>query len=119
VSRAAAICGAFLALLALAAAGPLAAQSRDGKDRRVTIVNDTGRRVRGLFAKDPLVLQTFEEDALGDRYLEPGQSIELDFDNGAGHCLLDLRVEFAEGAAVHDRVDVCEARAWRVSAGKP
>jgi hypothetical protein len=110
---------AVVALAQVVSAGAAAATAADGKDRHVTILNDTDRRVQGFFPRDPIVIQTFEEDYLGDRYLEPGQSIRLEIYDGTNQCRYDFRVEFTEGAPVHDSVDVCETREWRVSAGKP
>ena len=103
------------ALVAAVAAAPAAAQrSADGNDRRILIENQASQAivyVRG----SPVAASSFGADRIPERTLGHGDSAVVDFDNGSGDCMYDLRATLADGSHV-DRmnVNVCQASQWRI-----
>ena len=102
------------ALAAAAVSVPVSAQSADGLDRRVQIVNRSSQAilyVRGSPTSDP----SFGDDRIPDRVVGSGQSVVVDFDSGTRHCQYDLRVTLADGSNI-DRmnVNVCRVSRWTI-----
>jgi hypothetical protein len=88
--------------LGLAAAGSAAAA-----DYSVLVVNNTNHTLTNLYASsinDP----NYHGDWLGRYVLHPGQSITINFNDGAGSCLFDVRGNFNDSTYVQQHgVNVC------------
>lgn len=107
---------ALAAVAATAGAGPAFAQGADGLDRRVLIDNRSGQTI--LYVRgSPTDAASFGADRIPDRTLGHGQSTVVDFDNGSGACMYDLRVTLTDGRHV-DRmnVNVCRVSRWTINA---
>ena len=102
------------AVLALAATTAFA-QSNDGNDRRVRIINDTGVVMTHFYASDSRA-SNWEEDILGSDVLPSGRSIVINIDDGSGACVYDFRARFADGDVLERfRINVCEISEYRYS----
>jgi hypothetical protein len=102
-------CAAFIGLAYL---GPAQA---DRADRHVRIINDTSRTMIHFYASN-VRRGTWEEDILGRDVLEPGQSVNVNIDDGTGYCMFDLRAEFNGGRyAERRRFNVCDEVSWTVT----
>ncbi len=90
-----------------------AAQSRDGRDRRVRIHNNTGWTMLRFFASDSRV-SSWQEDMLGRSTLPTGRSVMMNIDDGSGACLYDFKAEFTNGQVLtRYRVNVCQIADYR------
>ena len=104
MSRALRLVAGIAAVMAIAAPASAAA---DGKNRKVTVVNESGQTLRELYAS-PITATTWEEDLLGSRILATGKSIVANIDNGTPECYYDLKAVLADGKAVEQRkINVC------------
>jgi hypothetical protein len=102
------------ALLAAPATNWASAQSRDRHDRRMTVVNETGRVIRAFNATNSGVTK-WGRDLLGSNVIGPGQRYTFDFDDGTGACMFDFRAVLDNGRAVERYgVNVCEYSSWAV-----
>ena len=55
---------------------------------------------------------SWEEDILGSEVLPNGQSANINFDDGTGSCMFDMKAEFRDGReTVINNVNVCTAAA--------
>lgn len=107
--KAIALAAAAAALLSFPSA---AAAAPDGKNRKVTVENLSSQTVRELYAS-PITAKTWEEDLLGQRTLNAGQSISANIDNGTNECYYDLKVVLANGKAMEQRkINVCAISKW-------
>ena len=105
---------ALVPLLAMAAmlVPASASAAPDGKNRKVTVENISSVTVRELYAS-PITATTWEEDLLGQKTLNSGQSISANIDNGTTECYYDLKAVMANGKAWERRkVNVCAASKW-------
>jgi hypothetical protein len=94
------LCAATMAL-----AGALAVAAAD---RKVTIVNDTRHTMSEFYASN-IGANAWEEDILGEDELAPGESVEVDIDDGTGKCRFDFQGVFRDGDKVVKRnVNVCK-----------
>ena len=102
--------GAALAIALGCMAAPMAAaaQSNDGMDRRVRIINDTGRTIMYFYASRQGV-DSWEEDMLGSDILEDGSSVTANIDDGSRACRYDFKAVFADGESLERyNINVCE-----------
>ena len=108
-----------LAVLALAGsaglwAGQASAACSDGRDRNVTVVNQTVLTVRELYGS-PATSPTWEEDVLGADVLPVGQSVRVDWDDDSCECVYDLKAVLSDGREViARRFNVCTETSWRI-----
>ncbi len=86
--------------------------------RRVQIINRSSSAIEYLHASNA-DHPRWEEDLLGPmRVIRPGQSIDVNIDDGSGHCRYDLHAVLLDGReAVQPDFDVCANIAWTVNAG--
>jgi len=92
-------CAAVLAQLAAAPA--LAA------DRTVTVVNNTGHTILEFYGSNTGT-SSWEEDILGSDVLASGSAVDIDFNDGTGHCVFDFLAKFDDGdEVIEEDVDVC------------
>ncbi|MEJ6789376.1 hypothetical protein BrevBR_07465 [Brevundimonas sp. BR2-1] len=90
------------------AAAPAPVQSRDGRNRRVRIHNNTGWTMLRFFASNTS-RSDWEEDILGNDVLANNASIVMNIDDGTGACLFDFKAEFTNGQSlIRNNVNVCE-----------
>ncbi len=85
----------------------LAAVPAAAQDAVFTVNNATGFGITAFYgAADGDV--SWEENLLGGQTLGSGASLSVDFDNGSGNCVFDLRAVFDDGdETVMQDVDVC------------
>lgn len=111
-ARAASVAVALLALVAIVLADSAAAQDRH--DRRMYIVNDTGRTIVYFHATNKGV-KTWGRDLLGQSVIGPGQRWLFNFNDGTGYCVFDFRAVLDNGRAVERYgVNACQAVSWSV-----
>jgi hypothetical protein len=92
----------LVALWALVVPGTASAGTQD-----FTLVNKTGVKINNLHVSEASK-ESWEEDVLGDKVLEDGDSVEISF-TGHEACKWDLMVKDEEGAGVYWRgIDLCE-----------
>src|SRR5690606_1879600 len=95
-----------VALAALTAT--LAFTSALAADRVVTIVNKTSSTMTRFHASS-VGTKNWEENILDGDHLKPGESIDIDIDDGTKACRNDFRAVFKDGEAVEKgNVNVCE-----------
>ena len=92
-----------------------AADSGDGKNRRVIVRNDSSETINSFYASRVSV-NNWEEDILGDRTIPPGTEMTINIDDGTGYCHYDFKAVLTSGQTVERRnVNVCTAEAWTIS----
>lgn len=105
----------FKSLAAAAAAAVALSGCVDGSDmgggssldRRVIIQNATGETIWRFYGSRTST-SSWEEDILGSTILSNGDSILIDFDDGTGSCMFDMKAEFRDGRSiVQPNVNVC------------
>ena len=86
-------------------------------DRRMDIVNQTGRTINHFYATNSSV-KKWGRDLLGQDVIAPGQSYRFDFNDGTGHCTFDFRAVLDNGRPIERYgVNVCTATAWILRLG--
>jgi hypothetical protein len=76
-------------------------------DRNVVIANATGRTIWRFYGSRSST-SSWEEDILGSTVLSNGSSVNIDFDDGTGSCIFDMKAEFRDGSSiVESGVNVC------------
>jgi len=91
-----------------------AQQRRDRFDRRMVIVNETGRVIYAFHATNTGV-RTWGRDLLGSSVIPPGQSWTFNFDDNSGYCMFDFKAVLDTGQAIERyKVDVCTYATWTV-----
>ena len=76
-------------------------------NRNVVISNATGRTIWRFYGSR-VSTSSWEEDILGSRVLSNGDSVSIDFDDGTGACVFDMKAEFRDGSSiVQSDVNVC------------
>ncbi|HZZ89531.1 MAG TPA: hypothetical protein VFE13_14470 [Caulobacteraceae bacterium] len=98
-----AIAAAAVAALAINAT---TAAARPAHDTRVLVVNSTNHTLTNLYASRTSD-RHYHGDWLGDRELAPGQSMVIDFDDGTGACMMDIKGVFSDDTDVERSFDVC------------
>jgi hypothetical protein len=102
---------AALCLLSLAGSQIVNAQ----ENRRVRIVNQSSSAIRYFYASN-VDRGTWERDILGPMVIAPGYYVNVNIDDGSGHCLYDLRAVLADNRqAVRYRFNVCTNSSWTVT----
>jgi hypothetical protein len=76
-------------------------------NRNVVIFNATGRTIWRFYGSRTST-SSWEEDILGSTVLSNGNSVSIDFNDGTGACMFDLKAEFRDGTSiVQSDVNVC------------
>lgn len=76
-------------------------------DRKVEIVNQTGYSIIEFYGSNNGT-SDWEEDILGTDVLPHNSSVEIDFDDGTGHCIFDFLIVFEDGDQIKEEdIDVC------------
>jgi hypothetical protein len=95
---------AALATISLSLA---AASSAAAANYSVLVVNNTNHTLTNLYASS-IHDSNYHGDWLGRYVLHPGESITINFDDGDGSCLFDVRGEFNDNTYVQQHsVNVC------------
>lgn len=99
---------------AIAVTGPAQAKCSDGKNRRVTIINDTSYTIVRLYGSN-VGEKSWQEDVLGDSVIKPGGRVTVNFDDGTCYCQFDLKAEFNDDTeTVRNGFNVCTSESWRI-----
>ena len=113
-----ALLAARAGLFAAAAATALALSTgvaSAAEDRHVRIINETRHTMVHFYASNTS-RTTWEEDILGRRVLKPGQDVNINIDDGTGHCKFDFKAVFDDGdELVRNNIDVCRISSYRYS----
>lgn len=106
---------AFAALgVALATSSAASAACNDGKNRRVTVINDTSYTIVRLYGSN-VGEDSWQEDVLGDDVLSPGAKVTVNFDDGTCYCNFDLKAEFNDDTeTIRRQFNVCTQESWRI-----
>ncbi len=108
ISLAASVLAAFFV------ATPAMAACNDGKDRRVTIINDTSFTIMYLYGSN-VGEKDWQEDVLGDDVVQPGGKVTVNFDDGTCYCYFDFKAVFDdESETIRERYNVCTESSWRI-----
>jgi hypothetical protein len=95
----------FAAILFLAAAGPVAGQSR----LDFTLLNRTGLTIMELYVS-PDESDDWEEDVLGQDVLGHNESVEIKFSRSEKSCDWDVKIKDEDGDEIEwDSLDLCAA----------
>jgi hypothetical protein len=77
-------------------------------NRKVTIQNKTRVPIVEFYASNTGT-NNWQEDILGRDMLMPGQSVNINIDDGTGYCRYDFRAVFQDGDVLEEGgVNVCE-----------
>ena len=99
--------------VALAVASAAHAQSKDGRDRRVVIVNERSSEMVRLYGSRTTTGEW--EENIFTTPLRPGSKRVINFDDGTGACMFDFRAVFRDNQTVHQwSFNVCREEFWRV-----
>ena len=91
------------------------AQSKDGHNRVVEIVNERASDIVRLYASRTTT-DDWEENILSRQPIPAGARVEVNFDDGTGACLFDFRAVFRDEVVVHYwSIDVCRESYWRIT----
>lgn len=84
---------------------------RDGNDRRIVMQNESGGVVIGIFYR-PSGLRSWGEDIFRLGWLQDGNSVVVNMENGSGVCTYDFLVQrHPAGEIIYYDQNVCEDRA--------
>ena len=112
MARAVSATVALFSLLAVVLTGSATAQDRH--DRRMYIVNDSGRTIVYFHATNKGV-RNWGRDLLGQSVIQPGQRWLFNFNDGTGYCVFDFRAVLDNGRAVESYgINACQAVSWSV-----
>ena len=99
--------------LALALTPAARAQSKDGNDRRVMIINERSSDMLRLYGSRTTTGE-WEENIFAQP-LRAGAKRVINFDDGTGACLFDFRAIFKDNQTIHQwSFNVCREEYWRV-----
>lgn len=89
------------------------AQSKDGQDRRVVIINDRTSDMLRLYGSRTTT-DSWEENII-IAPIKSGSKRVINFDDGTGACTFDFRAIFRDNLTVHKwNINVCREEYWRV-----
>jgi hypothetical protein len=89
------------------------AESSSQPDRHVRVYNDTRHTMEHFYASNTSV-NSWQEDILGSSVLAPGESANINIDDGTGACEFDFKAVFDDNQSLirHD-VNVCNIGTYR------
>jgi hypothetical protein len=88
-----------LAIAAVVTIGVASASAASAANRSVMVINETNHTMTNLYASginDP----NFHGDWLGRDTLAPGESMVINFNDGTGACLVDVKAVFNDNTYV-------------------
>ncbi|MDP2063004.1 MAG: hypothetical protein Q8J98_07850 [Phaeovulum sp.] len=81
-------------------------------DRRVRIINNTKFTIVEFYGSHTGTT-SWQEDILGRDVLRPGNSVNINFDDGTGYCVFDFKAVFNDGDVLEKYgVNVCEISSY-------
>jgi hypothetical protein len=92
--------------VAIAAIAIATASNAAAANRHVLVVNETNHTLTNLYASS-INDSHYHGDWLGRSVIRPGESLVIDFDDGAGACLMDVKGVFSDETSVTNRYNVC------------
>lgn len=92
--------------VAIAAIAVATASSAAAANRHVLVVNETNHTLTNLYASS-VNDSRFHGDWLGRSVIHPGESLVVNFDDGGGACMMDVKGVFSDETTVTDRYNVC------------
>ena len=102
-------------VLALSATAIPAVPSAHAANRRVDIINKTGRSLTHFYASR-VGTNDWEEDILGKDTLDNGETFEINIDDGSGACRFDFKAVFEGGSElIKKNINVCEISTFTYS----
>ena len=102
-------------ILFLAFAFLISISAAQAQDRRIRLINESSQRIEEFHASN-VNRRGWEEDILGRRVLNPGQSIVINLNDGTGQCRFDFLTVMANGTKIEKRnVDVCRLETYRIT----
>jgi hypothetical protein len=102
-------------LAAAVAPSPAGAQSADGENRVVEIVNERGSDIVRLYASR-VTTDDWEENILSKQPIRARTKVRVNFDDGTGACVFDFRAVFRDQVVVHYfGINVCRESYWRIT----
>ena len=109
----------FVVLAIIAPVGDVTAQSYDGKDRRVRVVNETSSATVWGFYASNIGEDRWQEDMLDDEVIPPGSSRRFNIDDGTRYCHYDFKavMRYSGGRTTNiyrRNVNVCEVSTWTI-----
>jgi hypothetical protein len=111
--RRAFVCSVAAIGMAFALTAPALAQSKDGRDRRVLIVNDRTSDMMRLYGSRTTTGEW--EENIFTQPLKSGARRVINFDDGTGACFFDFRAIFRDNQTVHAwNFNVCREEYWQV-----
>ena len=111
------ICSLWLLAVLAAAVAPYSAlaQSADGENRVVEIVNERASDIVRLYASR-VTTDDWEENILMKQPIRARTRVRVNFDDGTGECVFDFRAVFRDEVVVHYfGINVCVESHWRVT----
>jgi hypothetical protein len=94
--------------------GAAAAQSGDGYDRTVYVINNTSGMLVDFYASN-VGEASWQEDLLGSRVVRSGDAVEANIDDGTRSCEFDFMAVFSDGSTATEwRFNVCRETAWTI-----
>jgi hypothetical protein len=99
--------------IALAAASLIGAASAQAEDRHVRIINETSHTMVHFYASN-VAENSWQEDILGRDVVKPGEDVNINIDDGTGHCKYDFLAVFDDGDKLErHNINVCEITYYR------
>ena len=107
-----------ICMTAFCALGLTALWAQSSENRYVRVINRASSPIRYLYASN-VDRPTWEEDILGPlRMIATDHYVDVNIDDGSGHCLYDLRAVLFDGRTATTRnVNVCTEGSWTVTDG--
>ena len=103
----------FVAAALLAASLLTSSGANAAEDRHVRIINETDHTMVRFYASNTAA-DSWQEDILGDDVLKPGSDVNINIDDGTGHCKYDFKAVFDNGSSlVKHNINVCEITSYR------
>jgi hypothetical protein len=103
------------AVAAFGLAGATGTVAADRQDRHVRIINETDHTMVHFYASN-VASDSWEEDILGNSVLRPGHDVNINIDDGTGHCKFDFKAVFDDGSkSERHNIDVCKISSYRYS----
>jgi hypothetical protein len=107
-----------ICLTTILALGLTTISAQCSENRYVRVVNRASSPIRYLYASN-VDRDSWEDDILGQwRMIATDHYVDVNIDDGSGHCLYDLKAVLLDGRkAITRNVNVCTQESWTVTDG--
>ncbi len=82
------------------------------QNRWVEIINDTGYTIVEFYASN-VGAPTWGSDILGYDVIGPYSSWDINFNDGSGYCVFDIKAVFNDGDVLESQINACEVSSHR------